>query len=460
MNFGFYITLIFFSGFVFTEPLAAQSYPKLESRLVFAKPNEGQSFLNLDGAQVFSTFKFFSTNSNQNQSADNPAYSRNTGTAFSLGFEHIVPNGLFALAGIGLRKAGSSLIYNNTNYTWNMQYTDVKAGIGYQLNKWPLKPYAEVMPYYAYLMDAKQSSGTNYFDIKSDKSIKSNDFGLFMAFGFKASISPYISIYAEYNYILGLYNIETTPEQYLYNRGFSFKFGLALTLTNFIIPEKAIVQEQANLFADTTSGPSQTIAIPGAVGWKNNQEAAPAKTKITELGTSAVTSSAVSPPPVAPVTIVPITKDTTQKINIETASQNKSPDGPQVSPAIINAPVSGIPKDVNSSKMPKEKLARTHHAANSVSRNVVFKIQIAAVKSPMHISNSLLKKLTGKVEMDRGKDGYIRYYIGSFKNYEEAHAELNKIKSKGGAEGGFVVAFKKGKQVTLSEAKELVKQDY
>ncbi|MES2590625.1 MAG: hypothetical protein V4608_01985 [Bacteroidota bacterium] len=106
----------------------------------------------------------------------------------------------------------------------------MKAGVGYQYNNWFVKPWAAVVPYYAYLLNGTQSIGMTYFDLKSTKSIKTYDAGMFLNLGVSANILSYTSVFAEYNYNLGLQNIETEKGQYLYNRGFSVKLGLAFEI--------------------------------------------------------------------------------------------------------------------------------------------------------------------------------------------------------------------------------------
>lgn len=194
--------------------------------LLCAIPVGAQSSVNLEAGQVFSTFKYIDSQGNKDNT-----YSYNVLSTYSLGYQLTKENGFFIRANIGMRKAGANLVYNNINYIWTMQYTDLKAGIGYQLSKWRIRPSVAVLPYYAYLLDANQTINADNFDIKNNKSIKGSDFGVIITPGFSVLLSNYISIYAEYNYILGLQNIETAKEEQLYNRGFSLNFGVALNIT-------------------------------------------------------------------------------------------------------------------------------------------------------------------------------------------------------------------------------------
>ncbi len=354
-----------------------------------------QSFLNTDAALVFSTFKFISKTNNP----DNPSssYSSISSNAFGVGYKYIKPNGLVILTGAGIRKAGASLIYNGINYTWNLQYIDLKAGIGYQYSKWPIKPYMAISPYYAYLLNARQIIGLSYYDIKSNNTIKSNDFGVFAIAGFNVPVSHHVSVYAEYNYILGLRNIETSASQYLYNRGPSFKLGL---LFNISPPPKVKDAQQFNTIETPTS-----------------------ETKKTDKTTVITSTNEVA--------------DTLSKQKIfttDTLSQNI---------------------DVKPGELNDKQLQDISKIA--VQNDIIFKIQIIAVKNVLPSNHELLKNLTEPVQKETGADGWIRYYTGSYKTYEKANQELNKIKSSEMATDGFIVAFKNGKKITVSDAKTLLK---
>jgi len=117
---------------------------------------------------------------------------------------------------------------------------------------------------------------------------------------------------------------------------------------------------------------------------------------------------------------------------------------------------SNTEKNVVSSK---NRLEKKKPATNHMPSKILFKIQIGSVSKPLGINHPLLKKITGKIEKETGKDGMIRYYTGNFESYEEARSFLSMIKSKGGNEGAFVVAFKNGKQITVYEAKKLIEDN-
>ena len=181
--------------------------------------SSSQSNVTFDAGQMFSTFKFIDAQGNQEKNLTN-----NITGCFSLGYQYEQNNGLFVRANVGMRKAGASMVFDETNVNWNMQYADVSLGLGYILNKWRLKPYFSASPYFGYLLKADQTIGPDKYDIKQKKLIKTSDFGVFLSPGVKIAVSNLISIYAEYKYILGLQNLETS-DQKSFNRGFSARPG-------------------------------------------------------------------------------------------------------------------------------------------------------------------------------------------------------------------------------------------
>jgi len=71
-----------------------------------------------------------------------------------------------------MRKAGSTLTNNNDSYNWHLQYIDAKISIGYILNKWRLKPYIMLTPYYSFLTKAYQTVNSQSFDMVKTKPLK------------------------------------------------------------------------------------------------------------------------------------------------------------------------------------------------------------------------------------------------------------------------------------------------
>lgn len=481
-------------------------------------PLLAQSYLNLDIAQNFSTFKFSSNPIESNENPDLiPNYSQISTTAFGIGYRYLHSSGAFIGGGIGFRKAGAALVYKRVNYLWNLQYCDLKAGIGYQYDKWQIKPFVSLLPYYAYLLNAKQSIGLNYYDIKSDKAIKNSDLGIFFNLGANVTLSQYLAIYAEYTYNLGLKNIEPTPEQYLYNRGFGIKLGLSISintlqgnivnqpnnnaienhLDNFTPLQNNLAQNKSaglnnnkteinpkgnnvNTSINTTSSSNKSdnaekekIISPGTVGWSRNN-AKPGKNTINETedidesfseanstsGTqeTSIENETTTSGATSSATAGSVVSNNQTKRNIET-------DVVKTANTINENPTAGEKQQIlakeellaeNKTIKPKLPVISEKRTLNSDDK-IVFKVQLTAVKNSLRSGHPILKNIKGDIKAEKGRDGWVRYYLGTFKTYGEAQKELKKIKGKGIAEGSFIVAFKNGKKITVSEAKELLK---
>ncbi|MES2287855.1 MAG: outer membrane beta-barrel protein [Bacteroidota bacterium] len=195
--------------------------------LFFVIHSSAQSNVTFDAGQVFSTFKYTDA-----QGEEEKDFSNNISGCFSLGYQYVLNNGLFIRANAGMRKAGASIVFDETNVKWNIQYADANLGLGYMLNKWRLKPYFSVSPYFGYMLKADQTIGPDTYDIMQNKSIKTTDYGLFFSPGFKIALSNLVSFYAEYKYILGLQNLEKS-DQKSFNRGFSINLGVSVAIIKY-----------------------------------------------------------------------------------------------------------------------------------------------------------------------------------------------------------------------------------
>jgi hypothetical protein len=159
------------------------------------------------------------------------SYSNAISAAYSLGYQNAFKKGFLFAINAGLNKAGASKEYYGVNYNWTLQYATARVGIGYQINKWRIKPYVLASPYYSFLLKANQTTNDENIDMKQNKSIKAFDYGLMGTAGLKIRFSDYIGIYTAFNYIYGLENIEMSANQKLYNRAFSVTLGVSATIT-------------------------------------------------------------------------------------------------------------------------------------------------------------------------------------------------------------------------------------
>lgn len=194
--------------------------------LVFTKTVNSQNEITIEASQVFAKFKFVDS-----QGKTDNSYQQISAGAYGLGYRYTSKKNILIKVNAGVSKLGSSLVYESNSYAWSLQYLDLKIGAGYILNKWKLKPYFMVAPYYAYLLKANQTINSQNYDIKKSNSIKGSDYGIICTPGLKFSISDNFSIYGEYNYIYGLQNNEVNSKQQLYNRAYSFSLGMALKLS-------------------------------------------------------------------------------------------------------------------------------------------------------------------------------------------------------------------------------------
>ncbi len=181
-----------------------------------------QNEINLEGSQVISNFKFVNSSGETDKS-----YSSVTSGAYGISYLRTTKKNVLFKVGIGMRKGGASLTYGNDSYSWHLQYLDAKIGIGYLINKWRIKPYVMVTPYYSFLMKAYQTINSQNYDIIKSKSIKNSDYGINGSLGLKIPLSDLFAIYAEGSYLYGLQNNEVNTKQQLYNRAYFITLGIS-----------------------------------------------------------------------------------------------------------------------------------------------------------------------------------------------------------------------------------------
>ncbi len=200
------------------------------------KPISAQSSITIDASQVYSNFRFIDSLGVRDNS-----YSGAYSGAYSLGYRHTSAKGLLLSANIGMRKGGATMVIDNSNYEWSLQYMNLKIGAGYIYKLTKLGIYATISPYVACLLKANQRINNENFDIKKTKSIQNLDMGGVGTLGSQLSVSDYITVYGEVNYLMGLYNIEGSSRgntfawqkangQQTYNRAFSATLGVSFTI--------------------------------------------------------------------------------------------------------------------------------------------------------------------------------------------------------------------------------------
>lgn len=190
------------------------------------KTTTAQSNVTIDASQVFSNFKFINSDGTIDKS-----YQSLTSGAYSVGYRYFNDKGLLLRGSIGMRKGGATMVYDATNYSWHLQYADVKLGVGYLHQFGRISPYVNVSGYYAMLLTANQVLNNVNYDIKKSKYLKNSDYGIFATPGVQFKASDNISVYGEFNYMMGLQNLETADNaQKSYNRAYSVSLGVAFAI--------------------------------------------------------------------------------------------------------------------------------------------------------------------------------------------------------------------------------------
>lgn len=144
-------------------------------------------------------------------------------------------------------------------------------------------------------------------------------------------------------------------------------------------------------------------------------------------------SSAISPPIAA-----------TSKSTLPRTSTNQTSKVGKPIPASLK-----ISKTLSSVE-PKEKIAETAPKAIKI-ENIVFKVQLAASPAKLETSNKKWSNIQ-YVEVRKEKSLY-KYLTGNYANYEKALQRRNELLSEG-FNGAFIVAYRDGERVALSEAKK------
>src|SRR4030042_2135248 len=99
-----------------------------------------QSGLTIEASQFLASFKF----SDSQSTTLNGEYSGIFTGAYGLYYRYVADNGIMLHTGLGMRKAGATMIYDAMNYKWDLKYADLKLGGGYMLQKDKVSPYLTV----------------------------------------------------------------------------------------------------------------------------------------------------------------------------------------------------------------------------------------------------------------------------------------------------------------------------
>lgn len=95
--------------------------------------------------------------------------------------------------------------------------------------------------------------------------------------------------------------------------------------------------------------------------------------------------------------------------------------------------------------------------SETTATEIIYKIQIGAFKGKIpESSNAMIKKLSGlrKIENYTDEKGIKIYTTGNLKTFQEAVTLQNQVKQEG-VKNPTIIAFQKGKKITIEEAKKI-----
>src|SRR4030042_4752475 len=184
-----------------------------------------QSSLTVGASPLYASFKF----TDSQGTSLNSEYSGIFTGAYGAGYRFVADFGLMVNVGAGMRKAGATMVYDEMNYTWDLQYAEGRLGIGYMLVRDMVSPYLSVSGYYGYLLRGFQTINNEDFNIRESESINASDYGIVVNPGLQITVSDAISTFFEFNYLMGLKNLEKDESQKSKNFAYGLTLGLAFS---------------------------------------------------------------------------------------------------------------------------------------------------------------------------------------------------------------------------------------
>lgn len=188
---------------------------------------KAQSALTIDASQLFSSFKYTDKDGN----ILNNEYQGIFTGAYSIGYRYVADFGLIVKPVIGMRNGGASLVYDGMNYSWKLQYANVKLGLGYMYKTKRVNPYFVASGYYAYLLRGMQTLNNEDFNITESELLNKTDYGVVFTPGVEIKLSDFVSTYIEFNYLMGLANIEMDEGQVAKNISYGISLGLSFSIS-------------------------------------------------------------------------------------------------------------------------------------------------------------------------------------------------------------------------------------
>lgn len=193
--------------------------------VVSARVNAQTSDVTIEASQNITSFSFTDSKGSKDQSYA-PAYSG----GYALGYRYSMESGLFFGGKLGMRKGGATYVYDATNYSWELQYAEVRLGVGYRYAFGKMAAHLSAQPYFGYLLKANQRINNEDFDIINAGTLNKTDYGVFISPGLNYTVSDAIAVYLDLNYMLGLANLETDKAQVSHNKLMGATLGVAFKI--------------------------------------------------------------------------------------------------------------------------------------------------------------------------------------------------------------------------------------
>lgn len=187
----------------------------------YGNDTNAQSSLTGEASMNITNFSFTDSLGNSDDK-----YMPNITGSFAFGYRYSLDFGLFFGFKAGLRNAGATYVYDEENYSWELQYLDLRLGLGYEKMFGKFGVSVGLDGYFGYLLKANQRINNENYDIKNSGALNSLDGGLLFSLGGKFDASEVVSVFLNVNYLLGLMNIETDNAQTTNNNMIGATLGL------------------------------------------------------------------------------------------------------------------------------------------------------------------------------------------------------------------------------------------
>lgn len=190
--------------------------------------SNAQSSIAIKGSQQYSSFKF----ENSEGVAQNKSYDGIFTGSYGIDYRYIFDFDLIIRSGFSMKNNGASLLYDEMNYSWKLQYANLDLGVGYIYRGWSLvHPYVICSGYYGYLLRGTQILNNEEYNVIASEIFNRMDYGLAFTPGVELKLSDLVSVFAEYNYNMGLANIENDEGQVTKNFSTGLSLGVLFTIS-------------------------------------------------------------------------------------------------------------------------------------------------------------------------------------------------------------------------------------